>query len=135
MMSATADRDRKPLIPLSEEMSYVDAYLYIIQCRFGDAFTCTISVPEEIGNYLVPRLIIQPVIENAVEHGRDESGRGRVSLTIEGGENEQADLLITILNKGEPSIDDRTGWTWQYQVCNIYQKMTICAILKESAFE
>ena len=106
MMSATADRDRKPLIPLSEEMSYVDAYLYIIQCRFGDAFTCTISVPEEIGNYLVPRLIIQPVIENAVEHGRDESGRGRVSLTIEGGENEQADLLITILNKGEPSKED-----------------------------
>ncbi|MBQ9329139.1 MAG: histidine kinase [Solobacterium sp.] len=108
MMSATLNRDKKPLITLREELDYVDAYLYIIQCRFGEKFICTRSIEhKEAFEYMVPRLIIQPIIENSVEHGRDDSGAGYVTVTIRGGETAGSDLYIVIENKGELSEEDK----------------------------
>lgn len=106
MMSATTDRQKRPQIPLEEELSYVDAYLYIIQCRYGDDFTCEKNVQTGCEGYMVPRLIIQPVIENAVEHARDENGKGSVVLEITGGQNPKDSLRIVIRNKGVPSEED-----------------------------
>ena len=106
MMAATTDRDRKPLIPLSEEMSYVQAYLYIIQCRYGTKFRFEQEINEQAMSFMVPRLIIQPIIENAVEHGRDSSGTGMVSLRIEGGSTPESDLSIVITNRGVPTAQE-----------------------------
>ena len=107
MMGATLNREKRDIIPLREELEYVEAYLYIIKCRYGDSFTCRTEVqhPEAL-DYMVPRLIIQPIVENAVEHGRGSSNDGFVSLVIEGGEHPNDDLRVVVTNQGEPSEED-----------------------------
>ena len=80
LMNAGIDRKGLPEIPLSEEMEYVDAYLYIISQRMGDRLTILNELPDDIMDCTVPRLILQPVIENAVEHGVARSGKGTVLL-------------------------------------------------------
>ena len=74
------DRKGMPEVPLSEEMRYVNAYLYIVTQRFGERLRVDIDLPGELMGCKVPRLILQPVIENAVEHGITPAGRGRVAL-------------------------------------------------------
>ena len=81
LMDAGIDRKKRPVIKLSEEMVSVNAYLYIISERFGNRFSIEKNLPEEILDYKVPRLILQPIIENAVDHGAGVNGHGTVSLS------------------------------------------------------
>ncbi len=68
MLNAALDRDGRTQIPLSEEMGYVDAYLYIIHERLGDGFRVRKEIDDDVLDRPVPRLILQPIVENAVEH-------------------------------------------------------------------
>lgn len=68
MLDAALDRGGRTQIPLREEMGYVDAYLYIIQERLGDGFHVCKEIDQTILDQAVPRLILQPIVENAVEH-------------------------------------------------------------------
>ena len=68
MLDAALDRDGRTQIPLKEEMGYVDAYLYIIRERLGDKFQVHKDIDESILQQRIPRLILQPIVENAVEH-------------------------------------------------------------------
>ena len=68
MLDAALDRDGRTQIPLVEELGYVDAYLYIIRERLGDKFRVHKQIDEAILERSVPRLILQPIVENAVEH-------------------------------------------------------------------
>lgn len=69
MLDAAMDRKNKPLVSLSQEMAYVDAYLYIISERFGRRLTVAKEIDPQLTSNQLPRLIMQPMIENAVEHG------------------------------------------------------------------
>jgi sensor histidine kinase YesM len=107
MMSATMDRNRQSLIALSEELEYVNAYIYIIKCRYQDRFIYEEHIDKALLQVKVPRLIIQPVIENAVEYSYSEDGVRRVRMEIEGTcEGEKVDMKIRIINPGVPSDDD-----------------------------
>lgn len=68
MLGAALNRDGRTQIPLCEEMGYVDAYLYIIRERLGAGFLVHKDIDKRILDDLVPRLILQPIVENAVEH-------------------------------------------------------------------
>lgn len=68
MLDAALDRGGRTQIPLREEMGYVDAYLYIIHERLGDGFHVRKEIDEAVLDQAVPRLILQPIVENAVEH-------------------------------------------------------------------
>lgn len=80
MLSAAMDRKNRPLVHLSEEMMYVDAYLYIIRERLG----CRLEVKKEVDPALldcyVPRLVLQPILENAVEHGITPTQQGTITI-------------------------------------------------------
>ena len=97
MLEATMNRAKVQLIPLSEELSYVDAYLYIISQRFGDNFECKKQIDENLLSVKVPRLIIQPIIENAVEHGMNFHEKGRVELNVYRDQNR---LCIEVMDNG-----------------------------------
>ena len=103
LMNAGIDRNMRPEIPLSEEMIYVNAYLYITSQRLGDRLTILNEFPEEIMNCMVPRLILQPVIENAVEHGAARSGQGSVLLY---GYQEGEYLYLEITNESHLDQED-----------------------------
>ena len=104
MMNATLNRDNEMFIPLSEELSYVDAYIYIIRERFGSRFSFTKEIDASLMDVKIPRLIIQPIVENAVEHGGDASGSRVGRLMVEGDEK---NLLIRVENNGVMTEEDR----------------------------
>ncbi len=107
MMSATMDRNRQSLIALSEELEYVNAYIYIIKCRYQDRFVYEEHIDKALLPVKVPRLIIQPVIENAVEYSYSEDGIRRVRMEIEGdSDGDRIDMRIRIINPGVPSDED-----------------------------
>ncbi len=103
VLDAALDRRGQPEVCLSEEMLYVDAYLYIVKQRFGQRLTVDVQLPEDLMGYRVPRLILQPVIENAVEHGVGPAGQGRVSLR---GFRQGEFLILEIENDGGLSPRD-----------------------------
>ena len=57
------------LIPLRQELQFIEEYLGIEQVRFSDRLSVRWEIDEEIGDALVPAFILQPVVENAVRHG------------------------------------------------------------------
>ncbi len=97
VLDAAIDRDKRPEIRLAEEMRYVNAYLHIIMERFGKRLTVTVDIPEALMDCMVPRLILQPVIENAVEHGIGPGGHGNITLR---GRLSEGLLLLDTENDG-----------------------------------
>ena len=77
-MSITDDK----FIPLSEELRMVECYIDIQRIRFHDRFTMDIEVPMELEDCRIPKLIIQPIVENAVIHGLSECEEGHIFLNI-----------------------------------------------------
>ena len=68
MMDGALGRDGRSQVPLREELGYADAYLYIIRQRLGERLEIGKEIDESLLDTLVPRLILQPLAENAVEH-------------------------------------------------------------------
>lgn len=69
------------LIPLREEVEIVRGYLRIEEVRLGDKLTLNWDLPEELMDVSVPRLVLQPLVENAVIHGISRlQGRGVLSV-------------------------------------------------------
>jgi two-component system, LytTR family, sensor histidine kinase LytS len=76
------------LVRLSEEMEQVRSYLAIEQARFGDRIQSELRLDPEVGQWLVPPLLIQPLVENSVRHGlqgKEEGGFVRVAACREDG--------------------------------------------------
>lgn len=68
-------------VPVAEEMEMVRSYLAIMEVRFGDRLVSEIRVDPEAADALVPRLILQPLVENAIQHGiASRPGGGRISV-------------------------------------------------------
>ncbi len=68
-------------VPLREEVRYLEAYLDIQRMRFGDRLTFSISIPEAEGELPVPHLLLQPLVENAIQHGlAPRPGRGVLAV-------------------------------------------------------
>lgn len=103
MLEATLNRKKQPMIPLREELAYVDAYCCIIKQRFGKKICFEKELDESLLEILVPRLIIQPIIENAVEHGRS-GGQAKIVLNIFRDGNR---LVIRVINDGVLTKEDR----------------------------
>jgi two-component system LytT family sensor kinase len=74
-----------PWVDVATELAGLEAYLAVQQTRFSDRLNIAIDAsPEALGLY-VPSLLLQPLAENAIEHGRDESGQTlqvRVAVAI-----------------------------------------------------
>lgn len=105
MLEATMNRKEAQFHTIEEEMVYADAYLYIISQRFGSKFSCTKQIDERLLRVQVPRLIIQPIVENAVEHGMDITKQGRLELRLF--ERKDGYLCIEVEDNGHLTKEDR----------------------------
>ncbi len=65
---------------IGEDIRRIEHYLYILKLRFGKKFAYEIDVPDEVQNCVVPKLIIQPLIDNSVKHGFGDKERMKVSI-------------------------------------------------------
>lgn len=82
LLNTAMARDDKSLVNLSEELIYVDAYLYIISVRFGKRLEVSKYVDDGLLDYQVPRIILQPIVENAIDHGVSKAEKGKLELRI-----------------------------------------------------
>ncbi|MBD5514968.1 MAG: sensor histidine kinase [Lachnospiraceae bacterium] len=105
MLGETMNRKEKQFHSIAEEMAYADAYLYIISQRFGAKFRCDKQIDERLMNVQVPRLIIQPIVENAVEHGMDIKTQGRIEIRLF--KRQDGYLCIEVEDNGRLSAEDR----------------------------
>lgn len=72
---------------LKEDMQWLQCYLHIISCRFENVFDINIDIPEDLHGMQVPKLFLQPFVENAILHGFKSMDNGciiKISGRIEG---------------------------------------------------
>ncbi|HVT39901.1 MAG TPA: histidine kinase [Gemmatimonadaceae bacterium] len=94
-------------VPLVEEIAFLDRYLGIERLRFEDRLTVCFEVPEELERALIPSLILQPLVENAIHHGFSADSAAR-RITVRAAEREERlELEVEDDGAGLPN-----GWTF-----------------------
>jgi signal transduction histidine kinase len=104
LLNASLDRSEQHLVPLREELSIVDAYCYFVGLQFGARLTVLRNVDEALLATPMPRLVVQTLIENAVEHGIAPAVGGCIQLNVF---RQEEQLVIEVLNSGKPLTPDQ----------------------------
>jgi hypothetical protein len=107
------------LVPLEEELAFVGGYLEIERARFGERLRVTRQVDPDVLRVPVPSLILQPLVENAVQHGRGADGS--VDLTIRAGASGD-EVLIAIADLGR-GMDPGHGVGWGVGLRNVDDRL------------
>jgi LytS/YehU family sensor histidine kinase len=95
-------------VPLSQELEFIERYLEIEQIRFEDRLRIHFNIDPQTLDALVPNLILQPLVENAIRHGiSPRSSGGTVMVTAERDTN-HVEIRIADDGVGLP-----TGWTME----------------------
>ena len=88
----------KDIISIREEIQHVRSYLEIQQVRYQDILKYEIQVPKELNKYMIPKITIQPLVENALYHGiKNKRGPGRITV---GAKREEEYFVIFIEDNG-----------------------------------
>jgi sensor histidine kinase YesM len=118
LRKAVEDSGRQE-VPLSEELQFMQMYLDIQKIRFADRLQISLDIPEKFLPILVPSLILQPIVENAVKHGIAKQARGkwiRVSAFRSNGS-----LTLRVYNDG-PNLPE--GWETRHSGTGISNVQT-----------
>ena len=93
---------------LKEEIEYFNTYLILERARFREKLRVVREIDEELMEYKIPVLTIQPLVENAIKHGiLPKPGQGTVQVTVRKDDNE---MLIVIRDDGvgiEPALQTK----------------------------
>jgi signal transduction histidine kinase len=90
------------LVPLEEELAFLDDYLEIERVRFGDRLHVAREIAPDALGLLLPSLILQPLVENAVRHGQGADGGIALAIHIRA-EDEHAVIAISDRGPGMPA--------------------------------
>lgn len=112
-------------IPISQEKKHIEGYLRIQQTRYRDIMRYEIDMPEEIGDYYILKLLLQPLVENALYHGvKIKRGGGSIKVSARkeddwlifsvkdtggGMTAEQLESLKERMKKGQPTVSAGSG--------------------------
>ena len=106
LLRLTMDTDAEHEVPLREELGFLRRYIEIMEIRFRDTLRVTIHADDDALDALVPRLILQPIVENAFEHTK-----GMVEITAH---KRAKALRISVVDNGTgvtPGSADGVGIT------------------------
>ena len=109
LLRLSLQNETSDLLPLRKEIELLQVYLEIQQTRFQDRLTVELDVAPDVGDALVPNLILQPLVENAIKHGiaaRPGAGRVEVRVRKEGG---RLSLAVRDDGPGPPAGGRRGG--------------------------
>lgn len=84
-------RQGLPLVTISEEIKYLEIYLEIQKCRFGDIVNCELDIPEWALQEKITRFSLQPLVENCFTHGINER-------------NEKMKIVIAVVPDGQDAF-------------------------------
>ncbi|MGG3468560.1 sensor histidine kinase [Neobacillus pocheonensis] len=85
------------MIRIEEEIVHLECYMEIQQIRWGEGLTFTIEIPNHVKEYYIPKLTLQPFVENALMHGFHGRSAGSINIVAYEIEDE---LLFTISDNG-----------------------------------
>ena len=87
------------ILTVRENLSYTEQYMYIEKIRYGDKLLFLSEIPESMMDYYMPKLIIQPLLENSIVHGISELlGKGMIGLF---GREEEDAITFTVKDNGK----------------------------------
>jgi Predicted signal transduction protein with a C-terminal ATPase domain len=89
---------------LREELDIIDQYVYMLGVRFGDKITYEKDVADGLPRIEMPRLILQPIVENAFTHGAGEDGRG-VTVVLRAFSRQNGVFIVIADNGGGMGAD------------------------------
>lgn len=88
----------KDIIRLEEEIRYTKSYLDIQQIRYQDILEYDINLPSELNNLLIPKLSLQPLVENALYHGvKEKRGKSKIKISCTKCED---DIFLIVSDNG-----------------------------------
>ncbi|MGH8150959.1 MAG: sensor histidine kinase [Steroidobacteraceae bacterium] len=81
LLRTSLDESDEPEVPLHRELAFIDRYLEVMQIRFQGRLHVRMHTDPEVNSSLVPNLILQPLVENAMKHGVSKTvGAGRIEI-------------------------------------------------------
>lgn len=86
---------------LTEELQHAKRYLKLMELRLQERLTFAIKVGASLGGYRIPRLLLQPIVENAVYHGAEAQSE-TVNISIHVYAKNNTTLLVEVWNSGPP---------------------------------
>jgi len=119
------------MVTLEQEITYTKAYCEIMKLRFGDSISFIWMIDDEAKEYLVPKMILQPIIENSIEHGLTlKAGVGLIIVTAY---LHDQHLLITVQDDGigfdtstiYPSIINEAKGSQHIGLSNIIERIRL----------
>ena len=85
-------------ITIQEEQRHIESYLKIQQFRYQDTLAYSIDIDKALYNFTIPKLLLQPLVENALVHGiRGKRGKGTISVT---GRLEEDNIVFCVTDDG-----------------------------------
>lgn len=93
-------------VPLYREVEILERYIEIQKIRLSDDFSFTLGIPEELYDCMVPKMILQPIVENAILHGLSDVAGGTIRVSAQ----EDTGLLrITVTDNGRGFPEEMAG--------------------------
>lgn len=118
----------KMFIPLKEELETIDSYVEVQEIRFTGRFLCEKEIPDQLEECLVPKMILQPLVENAILHGLEGCENGYICIYA-GREGDVLNISITDDGRGmspeilawinSPEPEKRDGHLGLYNIMKI----------------
>ncbi|MFN3807399.1 sensor histidine kinase [Asticcacaulis sp.] len=123
LLRRSLEIDLQTLVPMLEEIENAQRYLMIVKARFGDRFETILDLSSEVTIALIPAMVIQPLIENVVQHGISATS-SKVTLTLRA-RREESRLIIQVLDDAVPDekpLPQKSTGTGQH---NIHQRLKL----------
>lgn len=123
----------RTIIPLKDEIEHVRNYLLIQKIRFGEHFSYYINVDKDLYQYSCLKLILQPLVENAIEHGlNDDENDGRIDINVY---QDEKNIIFEVKDNGYGISEERLKTIYQsfkddsihegVGLKNVYQRVKI----------
>ena len=98
LLRTTLDQELSPVIPVAEEIALLQQYIDIERVRFGDRLDVRVNVTPDASTALIPTLLLQPLVENAIKHGVSaRTGDARIDIDVR---REGETLRISVQDSG-----------------------------------
>ena len=95
-------------ITIAQELDHIKNYLTIQKIRYADILNYEIEADEEILNYKIIKLVLQPLVENAIYHGiKNKRGRGHLKVTANFTDDKKSSIMFTVTDDGAGFTPER----------------------------
>lgn len=119
-------RGTKSVIRINDEIEQVKSYLAIQRIRYGNSISYHFELDESLMDRLILKLVLQPLVENAIFHGVQSSDRPQKDISIRVWEDEQTNIVLEVCDNGagiEPE-----------QLKKINEQLSVCSFVPKDGY-